>query len=514
MGSVYPRGNKLWIRFKGPDGKWTQSKTDLSVGQERQARKLLERVESKIAAGVEFGEKDAGPLTVARYSERWLEERRQLGVADWQNDQARLRDHVNPRIGSMRLDEVRPRHLIALIKALRTGGKLAPKTIYNVYSVLKGLFRDASISELIESSPCVLTKYQLGANVDADPEWRSTAVYTRSELETLLSDERVPTDRHMMYALEGLGGLRHGEAAGLRWRHYDPTLVPLGALLIATSYNHGRTKTGIARRVPVHPVLAAMLAEWKLRGWAAMMGRPPAADDLVVPMSPEHSARRRGKLKGDPMRSKTYSFKRIREDLVALGFRHRRGHDLRRTMISLARTDGARRDLLELCTHNPSKKSSTIDLYTEFPWDSLCAEVAKLNVRRSERGQLIELPQAVAVNGEGAGEPIRSVLPLATGLATSTDKTEQSQLDTEWRRRESKPALHISVERGRARSSEDSDGISPDLMLATESASASENDQTELGCSNVASEGGGLSGLVLLAWEIMARTAAWERGRS
>ena len=40
-------------------------------------------------------------------------------------------------------------------------------------------------------------------------------------------------------------------------------------------------------------------------------------------------------------------------DLGLLGFRHRRGHDLRCTMVSLTREDGARKDILELCTHNP-----------------------------------------------------------------------------------------------------------------------------------------------------------------
>jgi hypothetical protein len=46
-------------------------------------------------------------------------------------------------------------------------------------------------------------------------------------------------------------------------------------------------------------------------------------------------------------------------------------------MISLARRDGALKDILELCTHTPSKRH-TIDLYTEFEWEDLCAEVAKL----------------------------------------------------------------------------------------------------------------------------------------
>lgn len=173
----------------------------------------------------------------------------------------------------------------------------------------------------------------------------------------------------MQYALEGIAALRLGEAVGLRWRHHDAAKSPLGELLIATSYNKGRTKTKLARRMPVHPTLAAMLAEWKMHGWLAMMGRVPGADDLVVPLPLEHAARRRKEPAAEGMRSKTYVFKRLRDDLAMLGLRHRRGHDLRRTMISLARTEGARKDILELCTHTP-RKGSAIDLYTTFPWEA------------------------------------------------------------------------------------------------------------------------------------------------
>jgi hypothetical protein len=61
------------------------------------------------------------------------------------------------------------------------------------------------------------------------------------------------------------------------------------------------------------------------------------------------------------MRNKSYAFKRLREDLQALGFRHRRAHDLRRTMISLSRDDGARKDILELCTSVITSKAAIRD---------------------------------------------------------------------------------------------------------------------------------------------------------
>jgi hypothetical protein len=38
-----------------------------------------------------------------------------------------------------------------------------------------------------------------------------------------------------MYGLQGVAGLRHGEAAGLRWRNYDAAAKPLGQLIVARS---------------------------------------------------------------------------------------------------------------------------------------------------------------------------------------------------------------------------------------------------------------------------------------
>ena len=112
-------------------------------------------------------------------------------------------------------------------------------------------------------------------------------------------------------------------------------------------------------------------------------------------------------------------------------------------MISLTRTDGARKDLLELCTHNPRKNGSTIDVYTEFPWDALCGEVGKLKLVRPEP---VALPpesatgvQPTPADAEKAGELDSSDPPLATRLATREPIPESFQGDMGWRRRESNP---------------------------------------------------------------------------
>lgn len=399
MRHVYPKDGRLYLRVKVA-GKWKGIPTDFKPGQERQARALLDRLLVKLEAGKDIAG-DAGPVTLARWSAAWVKERAAT-ISTWKNDESVMRLHVLPTLGAMRLDEVRPLHLVNLVKQMRK--TLAPKSVHNAYSTVSAMFRDACIADLLpmSASPCILTKHQLGPKTDADPEWRVTALYSLDELETLISDERVPMDRRVLYALEGVAALRHGEAAGLRWRNcgVQPEHPPLGMLYVACSYDKPFPKGDVCRPVPIHPTLAAILAEWRLYGWARMMGRQPGPDDLVVPLPLDFAVR-----PGD-MRRKWNSRDGLEVDLKALGFRHRRGHDLRRTFISRARSDGARSDILRRVTHKPPKE--VIEGYTTFEWDVVCAEVLKLKVTRRHAGKVFSIPRAIAV---GAGL-------VATPLAT------------------------------------------------------------------------------------------------
>jgi integrase len=254
------------------------------------------------------------------------------------------------------------------------------------------MFRDAVVDELIGANPCVLKRHDLPKAIDRDPSWRAGAVFTRAELEQLITDERIPEDRRVMYALMGLAGLRFGEAAALHWRNYDATLEPLGRLIVAASYNTNQrcektTKTEQPRLVPVHPTLAKVLAAWKLGGWEFLRARKAKVDDLIIPS-------RRGL-----NRSHGHMLKKFHADLRRLGLRERRQHDLRRTFISLARADGARKDILETVTHGT--RGDIIDTYTTLPWQSVCEEVSKMNVTLVE-AKVIALPR-LAVGGEQEG---------------------------------------------------------------------------------------------------------------
>ncbi len=378
---VYARGNKLWIRYTDAAGKTQYRSTTYVVGQEAEAAKLLAEVTRQVAA--EAPPKPAVE-TVAMFAERWVKARKHIRTAH--QDTSRLNHHVIPYIGSMPIADVRPRHIRDLVIALRDkdkapgngharkakAEKLAPRTIRHVFATMHRMFKSAIIEELIESNPVVVEKNVLPKNVDKDPGWRATAVFERSELETLISDARIPEARRVIYAIEGIAGLRHGEMAGLRWKAYLPDVRPLGKLVVSRSYDKDGTKTQVSREVPVHAVLAALLDAWKATRWAKVFGREPTADDLVVPSEAFTPL-----LPGNTREA-------FLDDLATVGLRDRRGHDLRRTMITLAQVDGARRDILKVITHGASP-GEVMNLYTTWPWPTLCGEVAKLSLAAPKR---------------------------------------------------------------------------------------------------------------------------------
>ncbi len=376
MGTVYTRGSKLWIGYIDLTGKQRCVSSGFPVGEETRARKLLEKIEAKVAQDRDEGRRPEGPLTVRLYAARWLEARVREGLWSVKDDETRLRLHALPTLGDMVLRDVRPRHLQELFQDLKTkvGGEkkqLAPRTVRHVYGVLHAMFECAVADELIDSNPCVLKKNALPKKIDKNPAWRSGAIFTREEVIAIISDKGIPDDRRVVYAMEFLGGMRFGEVAALRWKHYQKDVAPLGKLVIARSYNTKKrvekgVKTERPREMPVHSTLARILAWWWSSGWETSFGRAPTADDLIVPS------------RSGMNRNSNHGLKRFHEDLERVGLRPRRQHDARRTLISLARADGARGEILEWCTHSP--KGDIISLYTTLPWATFCEEVAKLKI--------------------------------------------------------------------------------------------------------------------------------------
>lgn len=334
----------------------------------RQALQLERQRKREVRDGTYRPDRKSGSTTLANYMDGWLQARRGRGVRTVADDETRLRMHIVPHLGYKRLDGITRRDVLDVIERLRSDGRLAPKTIRNIYGTLRTLFRDALLEELVTIDPCVLPRGALPSPREMSPSAtrRKPSAFSREEIRRLLTDQQVPADRRMLYALLFLTGMRHGEAVGRRWRDLDESALPLGALSVATQYRDEPLKTKTPRVVPVHPVLAELLTAWKCSGFKQFFLREPRPEDFIVP-----SRTWKCRMSGT-------SHKGLQDDCKAIGIPGRRVHDTRHTFISLARRDGARKDVLERITHNST--GDIVDRYTTFDWAPLCEAVTSLRL--------------------------------------------------------------------------------------------------------------------------------------
>lgn len=410
MASVFWKNSQYYARLKGEKvpGKWGNVPTGETD------REKAERFAELAQAAIDKRNKvrTAGGDTLRAWIHEWLPKRAEAGQ-DWKKDRGRLNKHVLPVLGDIALAEITTALVADLVHDLRFKKKLANRTVRNVYSVLAAALRDAAFKGKIATSPCILDDRQLGPIIDKDPEWRDGAVFTREEAEHLLADTRIPLDRRIVYALGLLAGLRPGEGAALRWRHYLER-EHLGCLVVALAYSTSRsetkrTKTESVRHVPVHPSLAAMLAEWEATGWEQMMGRPPAPDDLIVPLPPDV---KRTKRTGERFRGWDYTGKKWREkDLPMLGWRGRSVYDTKSTFITLAIEDGADPDIIrDRVTHTKAKRDA-FSGYDRGPhWAATCREVAKLRLAPALHPHLVSSSETT-----GSGGGFRRAKPAISG---------------------------------------------------------------------------------------------------
>jgi integrase len=438
MGTVYRRGKKLWVGWLGADGKWHYKSSGYLVGQELLAKELLALIEDRVKRGAANGLEGC---SVREFAGRWNEKRLKKGKATNAKLDARaIESHVLPAeldaggrrlvFGDMDLAEVRLVHVRALLEHLELKNigtdeqpdHLAPRTRRSIYSLVNRVFKDAEREELIAKSPCQLERGEWPQPVDKDISWREGAVFGLAELERLVSDPVVPLDRRVFYAIAFLGGCREGEIAALRWRAYDGTRLPLGSLHVHASYTRKNKrekspKNKLPRAVPVHPLTAALLGEWRLSGWARLFGRQPTETDLLVP-------NRAGTYVTDLNLGDNFP-----RDLEALGLRRRRFHDTKRTFVTLARASGAG-GFLRWVSHGPTKGEMQ-DTYSTPPWETLCREV--LCIKAQLRGAAVLLPLASAVGAGSGGSrtgsnqasgPATTILPTGGGSAMESVESD------------------------------------------------------------------------------------------
>lgn len=219
------------------------------VGAQEAERREVQRVHGPTP------EKKEVP-TVKAFSEHFMQVATAHNRPSTVEDKRRILDrHILPHLGDAKLDAIRYAEIQDL-KLKLLAGKLSPKTVNNVLTVLRRMLEIARKRELIAAVP--------------DVEWLKSPkpefdFLDFAEAERLIAAAR---DEWRTMILVGLRtGMRQGELLGLRWEDVD---FVAGRITVRQAYVRNRLgppKSGKAREIPLSgEAFAALKAQRHLRG--------------------------------------------------------------------------------------------------------------------------------------------------------------------------------------------------------------------------------------------------------
>lgn len=367
------------ISFTDQSGEQRQETLPTIAEAMRQRARRLAEVKAGVYRPPVRTAKQSPSMALRDFADVWLETKRE--ARSFVDMEIIVRLHIVPVLGARRLDSLTPPDVAAWVGAMTCSAK----SVRNRHGVLHSILELAHFRGLIVSNVATLPRGML-PTIGKKRQPR----FTRDELWTLVSDERIAEHRRVFYALQGLGGLRLGEASGRHMRDLDTDTPTLASLTVATQYEDKPLKTAKGERsaerlVPVHPALREILDRWRRHGFRALYGRDPRPSDWIVP-DPKT---------GKP-RTREQARNALARDCERVGIDARGTHALRRAFISLARGDGARADVLEVITHNAAGR--IIDLYTSLEWAPLCEAVSCLRFEL-HRAEVVPLAQPLAQHG-------------------------------------------------------------------------------------------------------------------
>jgi integrase len=208
---------------------------------------------------------DRNRITVAAYLDEWIDshamEIKPRTLLDYQSC---IRLYVNPRIGHLHLQAIRPSTITKLYRDLLTSGgqhgkPLAVATVIHLHAVLRKAFHDAAmIDGLIEHNPVERAKRPRSQAQEPGTVWSS------AQLRSFLAEAR----NHRLFAffhLAAYTGARRGELLNLRWKDVDldgKHITITGSTAVVSGQRiDGTTKSGRSRVVTIDSETVAVLRD-------------------------------------------------------------------------------------------------------------------------------------------------------------------------------------------------------------------------------------------------------------
>jgi integrase len=203
--------------------------------------------------------------TVAAYAERWFDEREKRGLSSVEGDRGRFKLHINPTIGAKPIVGVSANDVRALVEVLdanvRAHDGMHWQSAKKMWGLVTKLFDDACESKTAALRVRADNPTRGVRGPDAGEPTAKQWLYP-VEVSALLACDQIPLRWRRLYALATYLYLRTGELAALEWADVDSVrgFVNVHQALDLATGKLKSTKTGVTRKVPIHPSLAPLLA--------------------------------------------------------------------------------------------------------------------------------------------------------------------------------------------------------------------------------------------------------------
>jgi integrase len=364
------------------------------------ARRIVGWVDVKVAAGI------LRPTTERSYRQH-------------------IRDHIAPQLGHLRLRDLRPNHVSAMLRTVTAG----PVSVRRVHGTLRSALASAKRQQLVAFNAAADIELPSAPRPKVRP-WEPAELGTF--LDSLGGDQLAP-----LFELIAATGLRRGEACGLRWSDVDlergrltvnqqlvqvsttTTKCPsCGEVHKGHVFGPPKTRSGDARLVTLDGGTVGVLLAHRLAQDVGRMGWGSAYVDHGLVFARED---------GNPLPLDVVT-KRFRELAVAAGLRPIRLHDLRHGAASMMLASGLDIALVSKRLGH-SSISITADTYSHLlenvdreAADRTAALMAAHRAPKTAGDQSVTSPleSAGAPDLEGGDPPRSEAVPLGAPPGTRT----------------------------------------------------------------------------------------------
>lgn len=338
------------------------------------AGEVISRAEQKERTAQEAAEA-AKILTLRQYGERVFMPSKTVTMSEnsRSNYQSYLDKKIYPALGDIKLPEITPAQISALLLSIQSEGK-AHATVIKVYTILGGLFKMAYQGDMIDRNPMDKVerpKPRKGEKAQTEP-----SAYTAAEVQKLLDALEVePLKWQALIHLLIDTGVRRGECCALQWKDIN---FKTGAVTISKNLCYTKDKgvyidspkNGHSRTVYIGDETIALLK--RLREEQA--GK--AISQYVF--TQEHDC--------EPMHPQTPTryLKKLSDRCGVAGLHP---HKLRHTFASVAITNGADiASVSEALGH--SDKAITLRMYTHADQESInkAAQIFREAIKKAGQG--------------------------------------------------------------------------------------------------------------------------------